>query len=295
MKNWFKEPLLHFLLIGAFLFGLYSVLNPEEVSVADNRIIVSAGDIERMSANWAKQWNRLPTETELQGMVDSYIREEVYYREALALGLDRNDTILRRRMMQKMEFLSNDLADMVSPDEAALNQYFLENQNKYELPARISFAHIYFSLDKHGNQVFEDAEKVLAAVQASASVIRASEQGDPFMYQYDFTLQTPSQIARIFGQEFAEQIFQLKTDDWQGPVKSGYGLHLVRVDEKVAARMPELATVIEKVSADWMFEQRQIINKEIYERFRDRYEIVVENVSDRPATALSPAKGGKSS
>ncbi len=295
MKSWLKEPLIHFLLIGAFLFGLYSVLNPEEVSVADNKIIVSAGDIERMSANWAKQWNRPPTETELQGMVDSYIREEVYYREALALGLDRNDTILRRRMMQKMEFLSNDLADMVSPDEAALNQYFLANQNKYELPARISFAHIYFSLDKHGHQIVEDAEKVLTAVQASASVIRASEQGDPFMYQYDFTLQTPAQIARIFGQEFAEQIFQLKTDNWQGPVKSGYGLHLVRVDEKVAARMPELATVIEKVSADWMFEQRQKINKEIYERFRDRYEIVVENVSDRPATALSPAKGAKSS
>ena len=296
MKKWLKEPLLHFLVIGALLFGLYSLLNPGEANVADNRIVVSAGDIERLSANWAKKWDRSPTASELQGLVEFYIREEVYYREALALGLDRNDTILRRRMMQKMEFLSNDLADLSIPDEAALNQYLLANRETYDQPARISFSHIYFSYDKRGNRILDDALKVLTDIRAIADpVARLSEQGDPFMHQYDFALETPFEIARLFGQGFAEQIFPLETDDWQGPVESGYGLHLVRVNEKVAARIPELATVIDKVRADLMFEQRQKTNNEIYKRFRERYEIVVEDGSDRSVAESALGGGGKSS
>ena len=137
MKKWHKEPLLHFLIIGAMIFVVFSVVNRDEITVSDNKIIVSTAEIERLSANWSKKWNRPPTESELKGLVDSYIKEEVYYREALALGLDQNDTILRRRLMQKMEFLSNDLAELNQPDESALNKYFLDNQEKYELPARI--------------------------------------------------------------------------------------------------------------------------------------------------------------
>ena len=117
MKKWFKEPLVHFLVIGAMIFVVFSVVNTEESTMDGNTIVVSAGDIARLSGNWSQKWNRPPTETELQGLIDSYIKEEVYYREALALGLDQNDTILRRRLMQKMEFLSNDLADLSNPDE----------------------------------------------------------------------------------------------------------------------------------------------------------------------------------
>ena len=277
MKKFLKEPLFHFLAIGALIFVVFSALNNEEVSTDGKKIVVSSGDIERLSANWPKKWNRPPTVTELQGLIDSYIKEEVYYREALALGLDQDDTILRRRLMQKMEFLSNDLADLSNPNETALNEYFLENSEKYELPARISFTHIYFSLEKHGNRVFDDAGKVLAVIQASSVAIsRAPDRGDPFMLQYDFTLESPFEVARLFGQGFAEQIFQTKTDKWQGPIESGYGLHLVRINEKVDARMPELASVIDKVRTDYMFEQRQKTNKAIYERFKERYEIVVE-------------------
>ncbi|MCK5138672.1 MAG: peptidyl-prolyl cis-trans isomerase, partial [Thermodesulfovibrionia bacterium] len=122
MKKWYKEPLFHFLIIGALIFVVFSILNKEEDTVSGNKIVVSTAEIERLSDNWSKKWNRPPTETELRGLVDSYIKEEVYYREALALGLDQNDTILRRRLMQKMEFLSNDLAELNQPDEAALNK-----------------------------------------------------------------------------------------------------------------------------------------------------------------------------
>ena len=296
MKKWFKEPLVHFLVIGAMIFVVFSVVNTEESTMDGNTIVVSAGDIARLSGNWSQKWNRPPTETELQGLIDSYIKEEVYYREALALGLDQNDTILRRRLMQKMEFLSNDLADLSNPDETALNQYFLANQDKYELPARVSFTHIYFSFDKHTNRILDDAGKVLADIRASADpVSRSPEMGDSFMLQYDFTLETPFEVARLFGQDFAEQLFQLETDSWQGPVESGYGLHLVKINEKVEARMPELASAIDSVRTDYMFEQRQKTNKAIYERFRERYEIVVENKLDRSEARKTSTEGGKSS
>ncbi len=286
MKKLYKEPLLHFLIIGALIFVLFSIVNKEESIESENKIVVSIAEIERLSDNWSKKWNRPPTERELMGLVDSYIKEEVYYREALALGLDQDDTILRRRLMQKMEFLSNDLAELNTPDESALNKYFLDNQEKYKLPAQVSFTHIYFSLDKRGAKAFEDAKNVLSEL----NTLRASEKGDSFMLQYDFVQETPFEVERLFGKGFAEQIFQLETDTWQGPIESGYGLHLVRVSEKVDSRMPELASVIDKVRTDLMFERRQKMNKEIYEKFKERYEIVVEDMPKQSgmAKAIKP-------
>ena len=281
MNKWYKEPLLHFLIIGALIFVVFSIVNKDEINVSGNKIVVTSAEIERLSANWSNQWNRPPTETELKGLVDAYIKEEVYYREALALGLDQNDTILRRRLMQKMEFLSNDLAELNQPDESALNKYFLDNQHKYELPARVSFTHIYFSLDKRGAKVVEDSKSVLAGLDA----LRAPELGDNFMMQYDFILKTPFEVERLFGKGFAEQLFTLETDTWLGPIESGYGFHLVRISEKIDPQMPERASVIDKVRTDLMFEQRQRVNKEIYEKFKERYEIVVEDMPKQSGMA----------
>ncbi|MDH3882045.1 MAG: hypothetical protein OES64_10875, partial [Desulfobacteraceae bacterium] len=161
MKKWYKEPLLHFLVIGVVIFAVFSIANKEEAAVGGNKIVVSSAETERLSDAWSKRMNRPPTEIELQGLIEAFIKEEVYYREALALGLDQDDTIIRRRLMQKMEFLSNDLAELDQPDESALNKYFLENQEKYRLPAQISFTHIYFSIDKRGARALEDSKRVL--------------------------------------------------------------------------------------------------------------------------------------
>jgi parvulin-like peptidyl-prolyl isomerase len=281
----------YFLCIGALIFILFSVVNQEENPVDEYKIVITPADIVRLSDNWSKRWNRSPTESELKGLVDSYIKEEVYYREALALGLDQNDTILRRRLMQKMEFLSNDLAELNQPDETELNKYFVDNQDKYKLPARISFTHIYFSMEKRGAKAFEDAKKVLLELKSS----RAPERGDSFMMEYDFIQETPTVIARVFGSGFFEQLFTLETNTWQGPVQSGYGFHLVRISEKTDSRMPELASVIKKVRTDWMFEQRQKTNKEIYERFKERYEIVVEDAPKQSAMAKAVEPNGRAS
>ena len=291
MKHWHKEPLLHFLIIGAVIFVVFSIANKEEAAVGGNKIVVSSAETERLSDAWSKRMNRPPTEIELQGLIEAFIKEEVYYREALALGLDQDDTIIRRRLMQKMEFLSNDLAELDQPDESALNKYFLENQEKYRLPAQISFTHIYFSIDKRGARALEDSKRVLTELD----VPRAPERGDSFMMEYDFVKETPSEVARSFGSGFAEQLFTLETNTWQGPVASGYGFHLVRISEKIDARMPELASVIDKVRTDFMFEQRQKINKEIYEKFKARYEIVIEDVPKQTSMAKTVVSDRKTS
>jgi hypothetical protein len=288
MKKWHREPLLHFLIIGTAIFAVFSIANKEEIADSGNKIVVSSAEIKRLSDSWSKRRNRPPSEIELQGLIDSYIKEEIYYREALSLGLDQNDTIIRRRLKQKMEYLSSDLAELNQPDETELNKYFVDNKNKYKFPARISFTHIYFSLDKRGARALEDSKRVLADLDLP----RASERGDRFMMEYDFVHETPSEVTRIFGSGFAEQLFALETNTWQGPVASGYGFHLVRISEKIDARMPELASVIEKVRTDFMFEQRQKTNKEIYDKFKERYEIVIEDMPKQSGLmkAMRPAK-----
>ena len=289
MKKWHKEPLFHFLIIGALIFVVFSMVNQSDPTVSGNMIIVTNAEIERLSGNWSKRWNRPPTETELKGLVDSYIKEEVYYREALALGLDKNDTILRRRLMQKMEFLTNDLAELSTPDKSELKKYLLDNKEKYQLPARVSFSHIYFSLDKRGAKTFEDAKNVLSQLND----LSTPEKGDSFMLPYDFVQKTPFEVERLFGSGFAEQLFTLNTNAWQGPIASGYGFHLVRISEKTDPRMPELFSVIDKVRTDLMFELRQKMNKKIYEKFKERYEIIIEEMPKHSSMAKSmrPGKG----
>jgi len=294
MKRWLKEPLLHFLILGVLVFVLFSAVNKEESVVAGTKIVISTADMERLSVNWSRKWNRPPTETELKGLVESFIREEVYYREALALGLDQNDTVLRRRLMQKMEFLSNDLAELSTPDETALNQFFLEHQDKYEIPARVNFTHIYFSVDKRGTKTTSDAKRVLSKLEAvPGTVLRAPERGDSGMLPSDFTRETSFEVARLFGSGFADRLFESDINAWQGPIESGYGIHLVRISEKIDSRVPELAEVIDKVRNDWMYEQRQKMNKEIYERFKDRYEIVVEEMPGQSGKAKATVPEGK--
>ena len=288
MKRWLKEPLLHFLCMGALIFILYSVFAQEENPVDQYKILITSTDIARLSENWSKRWNRLPTESELNGLVDAYIKEEVYYREALALGLDQNDTILRRRLMQKMEFLSNDLAELNQPDETELNTYFMANQEKYKRPARISFTHIFFSSDRRGAMALEDAKQTLSALD----VPRAPDRGDRFIMGYDFVRDTSLEVTRLFGSGFTERLFALETDTWQGPIESGYGFHLVRISERIDSRVPEFASVIDQVRTDWIFEEREKANKEIYERLKERYDIVVENAPKQSVIANMAKSSG---
>ncbi len=291
MKNWHKEPFLHFLIIGALIFVLFSMVNKEKDVVSIKKIVVSADDIGMLSRRWSKTWRRTPTETELKGLVESYIREEVFYREAVSLGLDQDDAVLRRRLMQKMEFLSNDLAELRTPDKKELSQYFLDHLQNYQQPPRITFTHIYFSQAKRGSSALKDAKQVLSGIIERGVL----EDGDGFMLQYDFAQKTPTEVADVFGKAFAGKIFLLGTNGWQGPVESEYGFHLVQIQEKMAAQIPEFATVADQVRDDWMFEQRKKTNNKIYEKFKNQYEIIIEDFPNRTDLTQTAMTGGEAS
>ena len=292
--KWYREPLVHFLGIGALLFGVFALVNDEVGSVAPNRIEITASNVERLREVWSKQWNQQPTETELKGLIESHLREEVLYREGLALGLDKNDTIIRRRLAQKMEFLFEDLAVQREPTEEDLKAYFDRNKDKYLLPARVSFSHIYFNVDRRGQAAYDNANQLLNKLQShKPSLLRASNQGDRFMLEYDYAQKTQQEVGNVFGRQFAEKLFKTQKGIWQGPIESGYGMHLVRVHEVVDSSLPRFVEVQARVKTDFMAERRRSANERIYQTLKSRYNIVVEERTIVPQVAQGNDQGKK--
>ena len=278
LKKWLREPLLHFLLIGAALFVFYN-LQSDDSADDSNNIVITESDIDRLITLWERKWQRLPTEAELEGLIEAQIREEVLYREALAMGLDQNDTIVRRRLAQKVEFISADLASQVEPSDADLQTYLDAHTDKFAVPARISFQQIYLNADQRGNNVEKDANRLLdelARPEASVDIMAA---GDPFMFGQQHEQLTEHGVARLFGQQFAEKIFELPVGRWHGPVISGYGLHLVYVDAKSEAKTSTLDEVRDKVRDEWLAQQRRKMDQVFYSELRKRYDIKIEMIA----------------
>lgn len=270
-----REPLIHFLVIGLLLFVLFALVNDDRRAAA-NRIEITDADIEQLVAIFGKQWQRPPNPQELQSLIDSRIREEVLYREGLALGLDQDDTIVRRRLAQKVEFLMADASGVVEPDDPTLQAWYEQNAERYREPPRLSFSHVYINADRRGEQAQEDAVALLARLrEASPRVTQAPEEGDAFMLPRVYVDKRTDEIARDFGRTFSEQISELEPKQWHGPVVSGYGLHLVYIGSREEASLPPLEQVRARVANDWLVEQRRAADEQIYQRLRSRYEISV--------------------
>ena len=283
-KPWLIDPLLHFLLIGAALFALfYQVADPAEV--ADNRIVITEADIDRIITLFERKMQRLPTQQELNGLIEAQIREEVLYREALAMGLDQDDTIVRRRMAQKVEFMFNDLADAAEPSDEELQAFLEAHPDKFIEPARASFDHVYLNADKRGSNIEADAQQLLQALASKTDRADPSSDGDPFMFGYAFENQSEHQISRMFGRDFAKSLVTLEANSWQGPVASGYGLHLVYIKDRSDAWLPPLTEIRESVLYELLAERRQQANQAFYQALRERYDVSVE----RPPTQHSMA------
>jgi hypothetical protein len=279
VTRWLKEPLFHFLLIGAGLFLLYGWQTDDD-ALRPDQIVFTEAHVDRLINLWERKWQRLPTQQELQGLIEQQIREEVLYREALAMGLDKDDQVVRRRMSQKMEFISNDLASLAEPDDAQLQTYLDTHPEKFAIPGRISYSQVYLNASQRGDQVYADAEKLLEELPESSVDIDISMSGDSFMGGYSFNDETDFGVARLFGKAFALALFELPVGSWTGPVESGYGLHLVRVDSRTDSRAPSLEQVRDKVRFEWLAQQRRKTNNLLYSELRKRYEITVEG----PAT-----------
>ncbi len=286
MIRWLKEPLLHFLLIGAGLFLLYG-LQADDAAEQPNRIVFTEADTDRIISLWERKWQRLPNQQELLGLIESQIREEVLYREALAMGLDEGDSVVRRRMAQKMEFISNDLASLAEPSDDQLQSYLDTHAEKFAIPGRITFSQIYLNADKRGDQVRADAEKLLAEISHLSADVDISTAGDPFMGGYTHENLADFGVSRLFGKAFGKRIFELPVGEWSGPVESGYGLHLVHVDSRTDSTTPTLQQVRDKVRDEWLVEQRHKSNNALYGELRKRYEIIIERPATKPLNRVS--------
>lgn len=266
--GWLKEPLVHFLALGGLLFALHALVAAPGFAPHDKTIRITDGDLRRLVAAWELQWRRPPTSEELANLLDDHVREEILYREALALGLDRDDLIVRRRLAQKMQFLSEDTAADQQPTSADLRALFEQNPERFRPPMRTTFTHLYYSPDKRGGQVRKDADRDLLRLQAGVSVA-----GDPFMLQPRYVDHTAEQVAGVFGPSFASALFDLPAGSWQGPVESGFGLHLVRVESKTDDRLPTFEQAKPDVRTAWLEQARRDANETFYQRLRDSYAV----------------------
>ena len=290
LKRWLREPLLHFVLIGLLLFGFYAYRNRgRSVVKSPTQIVLSLDELATMEMYFESQWHRRPTPQEFQAMVEDKVKEEVLYREGLVMGLDKDDTIVKRRMAQKVQFLAEDVATAHEPATAELKAWFEKNTDKFALPSRYSFRHIYFSPDKRGKNAHEDAAQALARIagQPEDSPL-ITPVADRFMFQDYYGDRTPSAVAKEFGPQFAVALEKLKTGSWQGPIESGFGWHLVFVDTVIPGRVPAFDEVESEVKTAWLGEQKAQAREKAYKSLRSKYTVLLPAPPDKQ-TASAPA------
>jgi hypothetical protein len=269
-----REPLLHFLVLGAALFGAFSMLEKKDAE-APTKVVISASRVATLADRFARTWRRPPTEQELQGLVEDYIRDEIFYREGRAAGLDRDDFVIRRRVRQKMEFLAEDMA-AAEPSDEQLAAYLASNPERFRTDDRLTFHQVFLSATRRGSALEGDAKQIAETlVRASASVDTATI-GDPFLLGEEFREMSRSDVARTFGEGFAEQLTAVASGRWQGPIPSSFGAHFVFVDERANGSLPPLDTVREAVRREWQNARQIEAEQKLYRSLRDRYQIVVE-------------------
>lgn len=268
MSRWFDEPLLHFVLLGAACFALYAWAGPAvDRALSSRHIALGVDELLQLEASFEAQWRRPPTEAELAQLVESRVQEEILYREALALGLDDDDTIVRRRMAQKMQFLAEDVGAAREPSADELHAWFARHERDLAVPARLTFRQRYFSPDRRGGRARDDAAAALGGDVESA--------GDPSMLPQYFADRTVEQLAKDFGPRFAEAVGALAPGAWRGPIESGFGWHLVFVDSVVAGRVPAFEEVEAEVRSAWLAEQKATAWSTAYAAMRAKYTVLL--------------------
>jgi peptidyl-prolyl cis-trans isomerase C len=273
-----RSPLLHFMLIGAALFILHYLISPPRPAAPGSRIELTDDDLKQIDIAWMAKWQRLPTEAEHRDLVEAKVREEILYREALAMGLDQDDAIIRRRLGQKLEFLFEDVSAIRDPSEAELKSWFARDAAQFRLPGRATFCHIYFSPDVRGQRANADAARALGSLKSGTSCSSgvAEELGDRFPDRDYYAERSSDEVASIFGTQFAQSLFRLQLGSWQGPVASGLGAHLVLIDSLTPSRIPSFDEVDRKtVTTAWLDSQREETRRKAYDAMRAKYEVIL--------------------
>jgi parvulin-like peptidyl-prolyl isomerase len=277
-KGFWREPLIHFFVLGLALFGLHAVLDRRPEAAADDPYLVeiSSADIEWMQTMFTKQMGRQPTGRDLRGRVNQLIREQVLSREAVAMGIDKGDAVVRRRLAQKMEFLFKDLAAMSEPTADELQRFFAANRQKYEIPAQVTFAQVFFSGERRGGEGAGQA--VQALIDENPDPDDMAPSGDASILPLGCSQCSQQEIANRFGTAFGQAMLSLEPGAWQGPVRSPYGYHAVYIRERREARLPSFAQVEEQVKNDWLFAKQEENTRKVYGKIRSRYRVLVEGL-----------------
>ena len=268
IRTLMREPLLHFLLAGAGFFLLFNYVSDRDAA-SDDEIIVTNGQIEHMASLFQKTWQRLPSDIELTGLIENFILEEVLYREATAIGLDKDDTIIRRRLKQKMEFLVDDFS-VAEPSDEELQQFLDDNPDRFRSDARISFEHIRLN---HASQ--DAAEAMLTSLQRDEPV-NPDTAVAPGLLPSHFEDASETSIIGQFGDSFKQKLFELEAGQWTGPVESPFGAHLIRIEEMADSRVPGLAEIRNVVQRYWLANRRETAQQVLFDELRAKYTITIE-------------------
>jgi len=275
LRRFLREPLVHFVVLGAALF-LWSAWSGGGGASGSNRIVLTSGQIDFLASVFERTWQRPPTEPELKGLIDDWVKEEIATREAIAMGLDRDDVVLRRRMRQKLEFLVEDAVDAAPPSDAELAAWLAEHADAYRTEPQVALKQVYVSVDRRGRDAEAEARRLLAELERRGGDAPIERLGDPIMLPAELPLTERRALASIFGGEFADAVVALVPGRWSGPVPSGFGLHLVFVNERREGRLPELDEIRPAVERDYSADRRQRNLESLYERLLEKYTVVVE-------------------
>jgi len=275
MKRILKEPLVHFVLLGAAMFVAYSLVS-KGTSGEPGKIVVTQGQLASMRMGFSRTWQRPPTREEWEGLIRDRVREEVYYREALALGLDKDDLIIRRRLRQKFEFVSEDLAAPKEPSNEELQAYLNAHAATFATERRFSFRQVYLNPKRHGVDLAREADRLLAGLKQAGAKTNLAPLGDPFLLDHEFENASAREVRNTFGEKFAAALGNLAPGQWQGPVESGYGVHVVFLAGRTEGRLPALEDVREAVRREWAHAQRLEAAARFYQALLWRYTVTIE-------------------
>lgn len=279
-----REPLLHFAILGAAVFAASTLLD-RHADGAPRRIVVTRAQIAQLAADFARFHRHAPSPQEQQGLIRDYIHEEVSYREAVALGLDREDPVIRQRLRQKMEFVFDDVAALAEPTDGQLDAYLKQHPDAFRVETRVTFEQIYLDPQRRSAHLAHDAVDLLA--QLNGGQVDAARLGDSFLLEHRFDSIPSSEVAKLFGESFASALDQLPLGRWEGPIQSGYGTHLVLVRERTPGGVWALSEIHDAVRREWINAERQKTNDKLYTGLLTRYSVTVE----QPSPELAASSG----
>jgi parvulin-like peptidyl-prolyl isomerase len=273
LRSLLANPLLQFFAAGAVIFGLYAWQGGVAEQGELDRIVITQAEQRNLVSLFEKTWRRLPTEDERKGLVEERLQQELLYREALALGLDKDDVVIRRRLAQKIEFIVDDMTAGRSPTDEELGAFLKQNEERYATEPKVSFRQVYLSAERRGPALIEDANRMLRELQTGADPLSF---GDPTVLPQGMRASALSSVERVFGKEFSAALADAPTGSWVGPVQSTFGAHLVQLLERQAGQTATLDTARAQLERDWREAERQRSKDAYIKTLKDKYSISIE-------------------